>query len=391
MAPIGAQRGPGPSPGNTVLIGDPGGHAAPRATRAGAQPRQHPGGKPPVRYQLVPAQRGPGPSPATHKSAVSGCTHMSVAQRGPGPSPGNAQGRMEALQLADRRATRAGAGPRQHPDPPGLGTTAQWIAQQGPGPSPGNARICRPPRKIRTSAQRGPGPSPGNASRRASPTWSPPGSRNEGRGRTPATPGAAGRSRCPPGLPRNEGRGRTPATPSGSRRSSCPRRATRNEGRGRTPATPGSAGSGDDRAVDRTTRAGAEPRQRPSRRCRAAPTCRSRNEGRGPTPATPILPRAVDELGRARATRARAEPRNASVYFGGVDIWLCAQRGPGTNPGNGDVVTTADGTQNPAQRGPGRTPATPRCPPGSTSAGAARNEGRLGTSASNSPLKHGLC
>ena len=63
------------------------------------------------------------------------------------------------------RATRAGAGPRQQPDPPGLGTTCQWIAQRGPGTSPGNT-----PRPAGRSPDR---------------RWSP----NEGRCRTQQRPG----------------------------------------------------------------------------------------------------------------------------------------------------------------------------------------------------------
>ena len=108
-----------------------------------------------------------------------------------------------------------------------------------------------------------------------------------------------------------------------------------NEGRGRTPATPRRGHVvGADRQ-QRSTKAGAEPRQHRITPISIRPRLPSLNEGRGRTPATPRIFNIGYRDSWLRSTKAGAEPRQHLVTAGQWHPTVtCAQRRPGQNPGN---------------------------------------------------------
>jgi hypothetical protein len=281
--------------------------------------------------------------------AATGQVRLAVVKQGPGTNPGNADQLAQQRGCVAPRATRARAEPRQHPVTAPTICRCLICAQQGPGPNPGNA----PAGSARTR--------PGHATR------------NEGRGRAPATPTRRLPAGCA-GSTRNEGRGGTPATPSGSHRSFCQRRATRNEGRGRIPATPryqpGSRSAGAARNEGLASPSISSKWNTPPCSAQRGPGrtpatllprgCWSgrrlaRNEGRDRSPATPDGPGIQHAMTELRATRARAEPGNAHVDA--VD-------------GREVHVRTTRTEAEPRQRGPRRGVVEQRPEPCTTRAGA---------------------
>jgi hypothetical protein len=261
------------------------------------------------------------------------------AQRGRGLNPGNAPHQPVLARRVPDRATRAGGN---------SGNIVHW-------PTVGPSSL---------SAQREPRPNPGTVVPTGRRIGASPAPRNEGRGRTPATP------RCQPGsrsagAARNEGlaepRHRLRFHQSGTRR-----RVPRNEGRGPTPATGAGPRQRQTRSVSCLNTHGVAQRG-PGRTpatsgwgpARQSSRCRPRNKGRGRTPATsrpdirqllhaflratragpnPATPpgRRGDGVGvLLRATRAGAEPRQRRPRVRTSSARaLLAQRGPGPNPDN---------------------------------------------------------
>jgi hypothetical protein len=230
-------RGSGPGPTTHRRPSTPHRCCARRRDEGRGRARQHRSGRPGPAARHWPRNEGRRPSPATPYQVVPFAHWNQSAQRGPGPEPpatpshrrrpadpgtgsrnegraepGNVESGLGDGLVTGERAMRAGAKPRQRRV---LGTVLllqEEAAQQGPGPSaatPGRPSSAGPPPGTRNEgrgrapatppadpltaarnwyAQRGPGPSPGNAAAAATQGPRPRTARNQGRGRAPATP-----------------------------------------------------------------------------------------------------------------------------------------------------------------------------------------------------------
>jgi len=200
------RAGPNPSNATRCQLDSRSAEAARNEGRGGARQRYPTARNTPATDR--PRNEGRGRAPATPRvRRQPGAIPVPRATRA-GAEPGNAQVSRYLEHDAVLRSTGAGAGPRQHSDPPGLGTTCQRIAPQGPGMSPGNTdQLVQQLGHVAARATRaGAGPRqhrPGSLGRRIRSA-----SRNEGLGQTPATPRLLLFS-SPQPRPRNEGRSRT--------------------------------------------------------------------------------------------------------------------------------------------------------------------------------------
>ena len=184
-----------------------------RSTKVGDVPRQRRRQRSCSRRPSRALNEGRGRSPTTPRRRMRPRAGGCAAQRRSGTFPDNAGAGVSATCVGVPPAQRRSG---TFPDNASTSSPGSWLslpAQRRSGTFPDNAPpSCGSRTVAMCSAQRRSGTFPDNASQRLvrSRVWQTP--LNEGRGRSPTTPGQRPRS---PGrfLPLNEGRGRSPTTP----------------------------------------------------------------------------------------------------------------------------------------------------------------------------------